>query len=294
MRWLAIAAATIVGAFAGLAWWFGWDKISFPLATICASDEDTIVCIREWVNPLAAVLTVAAIWYAGRQVFEANRQSDAAVRASLRALLDDLLAESRFQRSLQELFSETPLSQLLWNNGVLPPWLTMGGVQPKRTPLFEEDSLQLPVGEEKLRLEEYLRTAASVFSARFYQEEGVRRSSQPLNQHRSNLFRLAHELIRNFRDIALPPEASIPPSDASDNRWSGWQLMLIHYQGGMHAWFDYGAAIRQEIEVVQEAMSELDDEVLESPRVARARKNARHDREMERLTGHKWSGNRPI
>lgn len=61
---------------------------------ICSADDpDNIACIREWINPVAALFTVVAIVYAALQVYEANRQSDAAVRGSLVQLRADTRRE---------------------------------------------------------------------------------------------------------------------------------------------------------------------------------------------------------
>lgn len=51
---------------------------------VCSvEDEDVVACFRDWITSGAAVLTGVAIVFAVAQVREANRQSDAATRASL-------------------------------------------------------------------------------------------------------------------------------------------------------------------------------------------------------------------
>src|SRR5690606_3169526 len=52
-------------------------------------------CVRKWVDPFAAIFTILAIVYAAQQVYQANRQSDAAVRNSLVRLHDDLEREAQ-------------------------------------------------------------------------------------------------------------------------------------------------------------------------------------------------------
>lgn len=96
-----VFVATAAGLLVSLvvAGWSFWWLIG---PNLCEPEQLASHCLREWLDPLAAFVTVVAIIYAALQFNESRRQSDAAVRDSLIAIRDGLLAEIKFARSVSE------------------------------------------------------------------------------------------------------------------------------------------------------------------------------------------------
>lgn len=112
MNWkrLAVYGLMVVAAVGVMtAFW-----LTGQLEGLCsAADRDAVECIRNWVNPATAALTVAAIIYASRQVLEAGRQSNAAVRQSMVMLRDDLIERIDDALKIRSAISDTMLSELI-------------------------------------------------------------------------------------------------------------------------------------------------------------------------------------
>ncbi|WP_368187172.1 hypothetical protein [Aestuariibius sp. HNIBRBA575] len=73
-----------------LAAYYLWGRDASLYSAMCQADEKPVICLRGWINPLAAVFTFIAIWYAARQVTEARQQSLASTRESLVLMRNDL------------------------------------------------------------------------------------------------------------------------------------------------------------------------------------------------------------
>lgn len=62
---------------------------------LCDLNEGPGVCLRAWADPVTAVLTIVAIFFAVTQAREASRQSDAATKQSLDALRSSLATQAQ-------------------------------------------------------------------------------------------------------------------------------------------------------------------------------------------------------
>ncbi len=115
----------VLGAAVGVAIVFGSFAYFEYQISFCATDEELVSCVREWVNPIAAIFTFVAVWYAARQVIEARRQSSAAVRDSLLHLRSDLESEVakvlRLRKKIEDLvpLPKAPPEQFAWDNPTL-------------------------------------------------------------------------------------------------------------------------------------------------------------------------------
>jgi len=81
---LAIIITVAISAY------YFWREDAFLYSAMCQAGEKPIICLRGWINPLAAVFTFIAIWYAAKQVTEARQQSLASSRESLVLMRNDL------------------------------------------------------------------------------------------------------------------------------------------------------------------------------------------------------------
>lgn len=115
----------VLGAAVGVAIFFGSFAYFEYQISFCATDEELVSCVREWVNPIAAIFTFVAVWYAARQVIEARRQSSAAVRDSLLHLRSDLEAEFakvfRLRKKIEDLvpLPKASAEQFAWDSPAL-------------------------------------------------------------------------------------------------------------------------------------------------------------------------------
>ena len=105
-----------------IAAYYFWAEDTFLYSAMCQAGEKPIICLRGWINPLAAVFTFIAIWYAAKQVTEARQQSLASTRESLvlmrndlnetitsvLSLWDELVIDIPFYKPEDDLFSSDP------------------------------------------------------------------------------------------------------------------------------------------------------------------------------------------
>jgi len=208
------------------------------LNTFCEADETGAHCIREWISPIAAVFTVAAIWYAARSVVEANRASDAAVRSTLDTFRAQLAAERNVLAQMMESKDVQHINSL--RNVTRGGWIHARGEFGELEPIFE-GCLGFKDVESALE--------APAFGGE-------------LGQRRKELRLLIHQIDLDYRRCRNKYE--------SDRKISAETLDDIRFRtkaflGMLHM---YQIVVDEEIEVTSEAINEYDDENLHRVRKA--------------------------
>jgi len=208
------------------------------LPSLCDADESDVKCFREWINPIAALFTMFAIWYAARSVVEANRASDAAVRSTLDTFRQQLTDERNLVLAMMESDEFRFLNNLRQ--------ITRGGWIHAR-----EDYGAL--------------TKFALECSGFSQMEKILEAPAfggELGQRRKELSRLIDRInldyfqCKNQLDLSEKVEAEI--LDNLRFRTKAFIGMLFSYQN----------VVNEEIDVTAEAINEYDDENLQLVRTA--------------------------
>lgn len=240
----ALTLIAILALFSGGIYWYvqtyGFqtlgNRLNWP--QICDVNESNVKCFREWINPIAAVFTMAAIWYAARSVVEANRASDAAVRSTLDNFRQQLVEE-------RELLVELLASKEFEFLNILRQ-TTRGGWIHARD---DYSSLEKIISELSGFPEFKKALAMSVFGGELGQRR--RELSRIIDHIHLDYFRCKQQFQREKK-----VEAGI-----LDNI----RFRTKAFIGMMHA---YQIAIEEEIDVTAEAINEYDDENLHRVRAA--------------------------
>lgn len=204
----------------------------------CDANESGVKCFREWINPIAALFTMIAIWYAARSVVEANRASDAAVRSTLDTFRQQLTDERKLVLAIMESDEFQFLSDL---RGI-----TRGGWIHAREDYDE------------------LTKFASECSGFSQMEKGLEAPAfgGELGQRRKELSRLIDRInIDYFQCKEQLDRSGKVDSEILDN-------LRFRTKAFIDMFYSYQYVVSEEIDVTAEAINEYDDENLHRVRTA--------------------------
>lgn len=235
-----VIVVVLAGAFVLVAGWLVSEVFGLRVNLCSASDTDAIDCLRNWVDPVAAIFTLAAIAYAALQVREATRQSDAAVRGSLTRLRDDLEDD---HAAITELFQYTLAIQ---SEG----WALAAAGQKGAAPV----SILRLIHDQKAKYDDAVR----VMGRRSFVEalNGRNRElSEPVIKFFGRIYqsRLDHGVRSGSRDV-------------SSYLIEAWPRLQADYPKAKNVLYEYERRLHDEINAVTETIAQFDREVLASTR----------------------------
>jgi hypothetical protein len=239
--WISLLILTLVVALTG--WLYLVHLGIAPDGTgLCSTgDTDFIDCVRNWIDPVAAVFTIAAIVYAALQYREATRASDAAVRASLVRLRDDL--ESDYEpiaTMMREFFDVQRELQLFGISGM-----------PDEVPL----NILANMHDHS---EGLYNRVQRVLGRQSYVEE--------LNTRRNATAKALVSFYNSIWQSSLHPKVRIGEMSVQEFLKRKWPKIRPEFEDANQRLYEFSRRLRDEINTVTGTIAQFDEAVLRNAR----------------------------